>query len=251
MKFSIITVCYNSERYLASAMESVLSQTYPDIEYLVIDGNSKDRSVDIIKSFEPRFSGRLQFISEKDDGIYDAMNKGLARATGDVVGFLNSDDVFENREVIQHYADVFSSQDVAAVFADLTYVRPEDLNSIVRRWRSGCLPKSRMLWGWHPAHPTFYVKREIYSRFGTFDTRFRIAADYELMLRFIQKYKISCAYLDRRTVRMRLGGASNASFRNIVKANRESTRSWEYNNLSANPLTIPLKIMRKLAQFSI
>lgn len=250
MKFSIITVCYNSKETILSAIESVFFQTYGDLEYIVVDGNSSDGTKEILRKEQERFSGRMKFISEPDQGIYFAMNKGLNLATGDVIGFLNSDDVLENSEVIAKYAQCFDRTQADAVFADLVYVE-KNLEDISRIWKSGPLPERRMAWGWHPAHPTFYVKRDIYTKFGCFDTGYRIASDYDLMLRFIQKHKISCAYISECVVRMRVGGASNKNIKNILKANLECFQSWFKNKLSWNPIIILCKLAWKITQTQV
>lgn len=230
MKISIITVCWNSEKYLKSAIESVLSQTYPDIEYIIIDGESKDNTISIVKEYEPLFKGRMKWLSEKDNGIYDAMNKGVQMASGDVVGLINSDDFFIDDKAIEKVMRIFDEKGIDSVFADLYYVKEEDTNSIVRKWVTGDRKSFRT--GWHPAHPTFYVKKKVYDNFGLFDLKYRIAADFEIMLRFLEKHKISSYYLKEFTVKMRLGGESNRSFANIKKGNREIRDSFKKNNIT-------------------
>lgn len=232
-------------------MDSVLNQDYENFEYILIDGNSKDGTQELIAKAKERFSEKIQYVSERDEGIYDAMNKGIARARGDVIGFLNADDVFENTKVLSDYAITFAATHADIVFADLKYVDRNDLNRIRRYWKSGSLPKNKMLGGWHPAHPTFYARRELYEKHGFFRKDLRIAADYEIMLRFLEKYKASCAYLPQSVVRMREGGESNRSFANILKANKECYLSWKLNSLSMSPLTIPLKLLWKLSQIVI
>jgi glycosyltransferase involved in cell wall biosynthesis len=248
MKVSIITVCFNSSEFINDAIRSVLVQDYPEIEYIIVDGGSSDGTLEIIRSFSEAFNGHMRFISEKDSGIYDAMNKGIALSTGDVVGFLNADDILDSSSIISDYVRTFMETSAEAVFADLDYVNRSDISKTVRVWQSGPLPRSRMSFGWHPAHPTFYVRRYIFDKYGLFDLDFKIAADYELMLRFVHKFRIGVAYLPLKTVRMRVGGVSNSSLKNIIRANWECVKAWDRNNLHVNPLTVPGKLIWKLKQ---
>ncbi len=219
MKVSIITVCWNSEKYITTAIQSVLSQTYHNIEYIIVDGGSTDKTIDIIKEFEPMFNGRMRWISEKDKGIYDAMNKGILMTTGDVVGLLNSDDFYVSDIAINNVVDCFVKNNTDSLFADLYYVKEDDTDKIKRRWKTGA--KKMFSTGWHPAHPAFFVKKQIYDKYGTFDLKYSIAADFELMLRFLEKYNVSSFYLEEFILKMRLGGESNRSFSNIRKGNKE------------------------------
>ena len=246
MKISIITVVRNNKSTIRCAIESVLNQSYKDIEYIVIDGESTDGTVEIVKSYDDKLA---KFVSETDKGIYDAMNKGITLSTGDVVGILNSDDFYEDDEVIQSIVDVFQCKNVDAVYGDLVYVSAKDKDVIRRVWKSQPYKDGLFEKGWHPAHPTLFVKREIYDRFGVFNLAFRIAADYELMLRFIVKYKITLGYLPKTLVTMRLGGESNRSLFNIMKANKECLKSWEVNDLKINPLILFTKPFYKILQY--
>ncbi|RNA61692.1 glycosyltransferase [Chryseobacterium nematophagum] len=225
MKISIITVCWNSEKYIRTAIESVLNQTYKDIEYIIVDGGSSDETLDIIRSYETHFEGRLRWISEKDKGIYDAMNKGINMATGDIVGLLNSDDFYISNSILESVEDCFNKNKVDSVFADLYYVKEDDTNKIIRKWRTG--NKKSFISGWHPAHPSFFVKKSIYNKYGLFDLTYRIAADFEIMLRFLEKHKISSFYLNNYILKMRLGGESNKSFANIKKGKQEILNAFE------------------------
>nr|WP_314494003.1 glycosyltransferase family 2 protein [uncultured Chryseobacterium sp.] len=229
MKVSIITVCWNSEKHIRTAIESILNQTYSNIEYVIIDGGSTDRTLDIIKSYEPLFNGRMHWISEKDQGIYDAMNKGIDKTTGEVVGLLNSDDIYISNNVIENIVDCFKNNNVDSVFADLFYVKEYDTDKIIRKWITG--KKAPFSTGWHPAHPTFFVKREIYNKFGVFDLKYKIASDFELMLRFLEKNNISSYYLQQIILKMRLGGESNRSFSNIKKGNMEIIDAFKKHNI--------------------
>lgn len=250
MKISIITVCFNSAETIEQTLHSILVQDYSDLECIVIDGGSKDGTLGVVEKYKSLFGQRMKLVSELDNGIYDAMNKGLDFASGDIVGFLNSDDHFVDCGVITSYAREFCDSATEAVFADLSYIDMKDPKRLVRTWKSGAVPPSKMKWGWHPAHPTFYVRKAVYDKLGKFDTKFRIAADYEIMLRFIQKHGISCKYLEKCAVNMRTGGISNKSIRNIAKANMECVRAWKSNGLDVPPLMIAGKILWKASQLA-
>ncbi|GAB6045598.1 glycosyltransferase family 2 protein [Caminibacter profundus] len=246
MKVSIITVVYNNKDTIKDAIESVLNQTYQNIEYIIIDGNSNDGTIDIIKSYGNKID---KFISEKDNGIYDAMNKGIKLASGDIVGILNSDDFYVDNRVIEKVVEVFKNKNVDSVYGDLVYVDKDNTNRIVRYWKSRGYQEGLFKKGWHPAHPTFFVKKEIYDQYGLFNLDFKIAADYEIMLRFLEKYKITSSYISEVLVKMRLGGESNRSIKNIIKANIECYKAWRVNNLNINPFIIIKKPFFKLFQY--
>ena len=235
MKISLITVTFNSGGTLRDTIQSVLSQTYYDIEYIIVDGHSQDNTVDIIKEYEPLFDGRLKWISEKDQGLYDAMNKGFQMATGDMVGIINSDDLLAEATAIEKVIDCFEGhKDIDCVYADLYYVSQYDTSKIVRHWITG---KQRSFSkGWHPAHPTFYVKREIYSKYGLFDLDFKFAADFELMLRLVEKEHIRLFYLPEPLVRMRLGGTTSKNLTNIRKGNIECLNAFRKNGIPVSVL---------------
>ena len=223
MKISLITVTYNSGKTLSCTIESVLSQSCSNIEYIIVDGASKDNTVSIIKEYEPKFNGRMKWISERDKGLYDAMNKGIRMATGDVVGILNSDDLFMDDKVLADVAAAFDGQ-TDAIFGNLYFVNQEDVNQIVRVWKGSSYKSFKS--GWHPAHPTFYVRKEVYEKYGGFDTTFDVSADFELMLRLIEKNGIYTKYLDRYMVRMRMGGESTGSIKNIIRGNKNIFRAF-------------------------
>ena len=243
MKFSLITVTYNSDKTLIYTIKSVLSQTYPNIEYIIVDGASKDNTVSIIKEYEPKFNGRMKWISERDKGLYDAMNKGIRMATGDVVGILNSDDLFMDDKVLADIAAAFDGQ-TDAMFGNLYFVNQEDVNQIVRVWKGS--PYKSFKSGWHPAHPTFYVRREVYEKYGGFDTTFDVSADFELMLRFIEKHGIRTKYLDRYMVRMRMGGESTGSIKNIIRGNKNIFRAFRKNEIKVSPLYPVYRLLPKV-----
>lgn len=248
MKFSIITVTYNSAETIRATIESVLNQRHVHIEYLIIDGQSNDGTLGIVEEYKAQIA---KVVSEPDGGIYDAMNKGIALATGDVIGILNSDDVYAHEYVLHQIQQTFEDEQVDSVYGDLKYVRPDDLSQTVRYWKSGNFSKRKFLYGWMPPHPTFYVKRAIYEKHGVFDVAFRSAADYELMLRFLIKYKLSTAYIPDVFVLMRTGGQSNASLKNQLFANQEDRRAWAHNGLKSLPFTTFLKPIRKIPQFFV
>ncbi len=245
MKVSIITVSFNSDKTITDTIQSVLSQDYKNIEYIIVDGLSKDNTINIVKSFGDKIT---KFVSEKDKGLYDAMNKGIDLATGDIIGFLNSDDFYSNNQVISKIASKFQ-KDVNAVYADLVYVSAHDKAKITRTWKSGEYIPDSFLKGWMPPHPTFFVRKLVYEKYGKFTDKLRSAADYELMLRFIHKHKIKLAYLPEVTVHMRAGGTSNASLKNRIKANREDKLAWKMNDLKPSALTFIRKPLSKLTQF--
>lgn len=221
MKISVITVCYNSAATLKDTLESVLLQTYPDVEYIVVDGASNDGTVKLIEHYAPRFSGRLRWISEPDKGIYDAMNKGIRMATGDVIGFLNADDYYCNANVLYHIAAAFAAYPKTdAVHADLNYVNTA--GRVVRCWVGHDYSPGAFQRGWMPAHPTFYCKRRCFIEFGDFDPFIGSAADFELMLRFIEKHGIATTYIPLQIIYMRIGGSSTSGLRAVLRNTRQN-----------------------------
>jgi len=248
MKISIITVCYNSEKYIQSAIESVINQDYKDIEYIIIDGNSTDGTIEIIKKYKNKIH---KFISEPDKGIYDAMNKGIKLATGEVIGFLNSDDLYQNNSVISNIVEGFVNKDCSIIYGDLFYVKPGNPQIIIRSWNSKSFVRGSFKKGWHPPHPTFYVKREIYEKYGVFNLNYRLAADFELMLRFLENYHVKSYYLNQPLVRMRLGGATNKNLKNIVIQNIECYRAFKNNHLPVSILYPLYRLLPKLFQYQI
>ena len=245
MKISIITSVYNNQETIAEAMESVLSQTYPDIEYIIIDGGSSDNTVDIIKTYQDRLGA---FISEPDNGIYDGLNKGINLATGDVIGFLHSDDLYQDNTVIEKVVQAFINNATDSVYGDLTYVNKIDPSKIIRFWQSGKFTLTKLNYGWMPPHPTFFVKCSIYQQYGVFDTSFKIAADYDLMLRFLGKVKISTFYIPSVLIKMRVGGASNKSLKNVIRKSTEDLRAMR-NNQIGGWISLVVKNLSKLGQF--
>ncbi|MEZ4800482.1 MAG: glycosyltransferase family 2 protein [Flavobacteriales bacterium] len=246
MKVSIITICYNSASTIEATIQSVIAQEYHDIEYIIIDGASKDDTISIVNKYREQIA---RIISEPDQGIYDAMNKGVKAASGDVIGILNSDDIYADTHVIDDIVKTFRSNKCDAVYADLVYVDREDTSKVIRYWKSGKYEEGKFLNGWMPPHPTFFVKREVYESHGIYNTSFRSAADYEFMLRVIHKFKISLAYLPRVITKMRVGGESNVTLKNRIRANKEDRRAWEINQLQPRFYTLFFKPLSKLIQF--
>jgi len=251
MKISIITVVYNNKDTIQDAMNSVLSQDYDDLECVIVDGGSTDGTVEAIKDVAKRYPGRsIKFISEKDDGIYDAMNNGIGLATGGVVGLLNGDDVYNGNMVLKKVADVFADPLIDCCYADLVYVDKFDLNKVVRYWKSCDYQDGLFRKGWAPPHPTFFVRRKIYEKYGVFDLDYKLAADFELMTRFLSKYKIPSVYIPNVLVKMRLGGATNKSIINIIKQNLEICRAGKKNSVHISPLDLTFnKILNRVTQF--
>ena len=247
MKITIITATYNSAATISSCIASVNEQTYPDIEHIIIDGASNDNTLEIIKSMPNRVS---KIVSEPDGGIYDAMNKGVKLATGDIVGILNSDDMYDNEKVIAKIAQEFKKDmNLDAVHTNLYYVSNNDVNRVIRHWKTGNFKSGIFFQGWHPAHPTLFLKREVYEKYGLFDDHFKLAADFEFMLRIFERYKINSKYLPVTTVRMRLGGATSKSLANIIKGNLECLNAFKKNNFKT-PLLYPLfRLIPKFKQF--
>ena len=228
MKISIITAVYNNESTIEDAIKSVLSQTHDDIEYILIDGKSTDNTLNIVKKYENKID---IIVSESDSGIYDALNKGIANATGAIVCFLHSDDIYEDENVVKKVNDLLEETDVDSVYGDLVYVKKEDINKVVRYWKSGEFKYKNLKNGWMPPHPTFFVKREVYEKYGSFDTSFTIAADYDTVLRFLGVQKITTAYLPEVLIKMRLGGESNKSLVNLKKKTAEHIKALKKNNI--------------------
>lgn len=247
MKVSIVTIAYNSASTIEDTITSVLAQDYDDIEYIVIDGASTDGTLDIIQ----RFGDRIDIvISEPDKGIYDAMNKGVSAASGELIGILNSDDYYADNAVITDIVKTFSaSQDADAIYADLVYVSRDRPEEIKRYWSAGHYKRERFIKGWMPPHPTFFVRKSCYDRYGLYSLELRSAADYELMLRFLYKHGVACAYLPRVITHMRLGGESNITLRNRIRANKEDRRAWRMNDLQPAWYTLTVKPISKLGQF--
>lgn len=247
MKISIITAVYNNRETIAGALDSALAQTGADFELIVIDGGSTDGTLAMLN----RYADRLAvLVSEPDKGIYDALNKGIHRAGGDVVGFLHSDDLFTNNLVLKRVAEMFADAQVEAVYGDLLYVRKNNPQEVVRYWRAGAYSRARLGWGWMPPHPTFYVRRSVYERLGLFDTNYRIAADYDCMLRFLGKGGVQVGYIPEVLVKMRVGGTSNRSLKHIMRKSLEDYRALKINKVGGMGALV-WKNLSKLPQFFV
>jgi glycosyltransferase involved in cell wall biosynthesis len=258
---SIITATFNTEATIENCLASVQKQQGVSVEHIIIDGGSKDRTVDTVRT-----NGQVsQLISEPDNGIYDAMNKGVGLATGDIIGILNADDFYTGDQVLSSVAKVFQEKRTASCYGDLQYVQEkladdsrqlaakdkikEKSFKVVRHWTSGEFDLRKFYWGWMPPHPTFFVRREVYERYGLFNLELGSAADYEIMLRFLVKHQLTAAYIPEVLVKMRTGGVSNASVKNRLAANRMDRKAWTVNGLRPYPWTLWMKPMRKIGQW--
>ena len=248
MKLSIITATFNSSKTVEKTIKSVLCQTYMDYEYIIIDGVSKDNTLDIVCKYEPLFEGRMKVFSEKDKGIYDAMNKGFKKSSGEVL-MLNSDDLFARPYALELVVREFERHpDADGVYGNLYYVSQNNTDNIVRVWKTG--EQKSMRYGWLPAHPTFYVKKECYEKYGYFNLDFPLAADFELMLRFVERHRIRLAYLPEYLVKMRLGGATSKNLKNIYKQDIETIKAFKENGLpSGNIIYLFWRYLPKIKQF--
>lgn len=249
MTISIITATYNSAKTVRDTFESVLRQSYKDIEYIVVDGASQDETIDIIKAYEPRFDGRMRWVSEPDKGIYDAMNKGLKMATGDVVGILNSDDFYTSNDVLATVAETLADKTIDAVYGDIHYVAETDLAHCVRYYSSAKFSRRRMLSGYMPAHPSFYARRCAYQLAGDFDISFKIGADFENLLRLIYVNRISTRYIAKDFVTMRMGGASSSGIASYWQIMKDHMRAYRKNRVWFNPIGYAWRYVEKLTEF--
>ena len=249
MKVSIVTATYNSGKTVRDTIESVLRQSYTDYEYIIKDGGSKDETLNVCREYEERFGGRMKIISSPDKGIYDAMNQGFQAAKGDILMLINSDDLFSREDAVELAVKAFEEHpEVDGVYADLYYVSQNNINNIVRVWKTG--EQKPMRRGWLPAHPTFYVRREIYEKYGYFNLNYPLAADFELMLRFIERHKIKLTYLPLHLVKMRLGGATSKNLTNIYKQDVETIRAFKENGLPGGNITYLIwRYIPKIKQF--
>lgn len=245
-RITVITVCYNSAATIRDTLESVAMQSYKNFEHIVVDGASIDGTLAIVRGWTGH---SIQLVSGPDNGIYDAMNKGLSLATGEVVGFLNADDTYSDSSVLGQIANAFQDKALDACYADLVYVS-QDNRRVIRYWRSKVFRKGDFALGWCPAHPTFYARKSVVERLGYFDHSLRLAADAELMMRYLERGGIRSRYIPRVWVRMRVGGATNQSLKNIVQQNREILIALRKNNIAVSPLLfVTNKIINRIRQF--
>jgi len=244
MKISIITVCYNSAATISNTFNSILKQTYSNIDYVVVDGNSEDETLSIIKEYEAKFNGKMRWVSETDDGLYDAMNKGIKMASGNIIGILNSDDYYTSNNVLELVIEAMLGKDIDSCYGNLLYIKKD---KPYRYWRSG--PKKSFKLGWMPPHPSFFVRKEVYDKFGLFRLDCGVNADYELLLRFFEVYNISTIWVDQTFVCMNIGGKSNKNIQSRIDALINDKIAWTINKIKPNIFTLFIKKLRKIPQY--
>ena len=247
MKISIITATWNSAATIENAILSVASQRYPDLEHIIVDGNSSDATLPIVFRYEHLID---KLVSEPDHGIYDAMNKGIFLSTGEVIGILNSDDFYANPHVLEKVSQVFENKNVDTSYGDLIYVDPTNVNRVTRYWKASAHHPRSFYQGWMPPHPTFFVRRSVYEKYGNFNVSLGTAADYELTLRLLLKHKVSTTYIPEVLVHMRAGGASNASLKSRLSTIQMANLSWQVNDLKPWPWTLTFRLLSKIVQYT-
>ena len=245
LTISVVTAVFNRVDTVGQALSSVAAQRWPSVEHIVIDGASTDGTLQVLEAHRSRLAVLL---SERDGGIYDALNKGLARTTGDVVGLMHSDDFFADDQVLERIAEAFADPAVDGVYGDLDYVSRNEPARVIRRWRSGAYDRTKLAWGWMPPHPTLYLRRSVIEQWGGFDIGFRIAADYDAMLRYMGRGNIELAYIPEVLVKMRVGGESNRSLPRIVRKSQEDYRALRKNGVGGVGALI-WKNLSKVGQF--
>ena len=247
MKVTLITACYNSAATIRTAIESVLEQRNVELEYIIVDGGSKDGTVDLLRDYEQHFEGRMRWISEPDKGMYDAINKGIAMATGEIVGILNADDLFESSDTLAHIASAFAD-DVDAIYADIRFVK-DDLQTTSRYYSAKHWKPWMLQWGKMPPHPSVYIRRELFDKLGLYKLGYDIAADYELLIRYLRKAGIKTRYLNECVVRMRMGGKSTRGWQSFMTLNKEIVRgNLENGYFCCFPMLLP-KYLFKIFEF--
>lgn len=247
MKISIITVTFNSAKTVKGTIESVLAQQYSDYEYIVVDGGSKDETVDIVKSYEPRFGGKMRWISERDKGMYDGINKGIRMATGDVVGIINSDDFYHRTDIFDVIAKAFEEHpETQAIYGDVRFVHPDNLEKTVRYYSSKNFKPSKFRWGWMPAHPSFFTYKDNFEKYGYYQVDYHIAADYELLTRFLYTNKLPAMYVEEDFMKMRTGGRSTDGIKANIRLNKEIVRACKENGIYTNMPMLFLKYFVKV-----
>ena len=250
MKLSIITATFNSGATVRHTIESVMKQTHQDWELIIKDGGSKDSTLEICRSYEPQCAGRMRIISSPDKGIYDAMNQGIEVATGDVVGLLNSDDFYTSDDVLSVISDAFEKDlNLDAVYGDIHYVNDGELDKTVRYYSSANFRREKMRHGWMPAHPSFYCRRAVYQKYGVFDTSFKVAADFEQLLRLIYIHNIKTQYIKKDFVTMRMGGASNNGIRSRISIMKDHLRAFKKNGIKNNVFNLSTRYFSKLLEY--
>jgi glycosyltransferase involved in cell wall biosynthesis len=242
-KVSIITATYNSAATVKDTLESVAKQTYPNIEHIIVDGLSTDETLTIAKQYN------VKIICEKDKGLYDAINKGIKSSTGEIVGILNSDDFFPNENIIQKVATTFQVKNTDGVYGNIAFVKPENLSKIIRQYNSSKFVPGKFKYGYMPAHPSFYATKKCFEKFGYYHIDYKIAADYELLMRFIFTHKISTTYINENLVYMRTGGVSNQNLKSRYILNKEIVKACKANNVNTNIGLLSLKYFNKIGEF--
>lgn len=245
MKISIITATYNSEKTIKDTLDSVLKQTYNNYEHIIIDGLSKDNTIEIVKQYEEKYSGKLKYISEKDTGLYDAMNKGISIATGDIIGILNSDDMYANENVLEKIVNTFNKTNCDGTYGKLIFMDEETMSKPQRIWNS---PKGKLENGWHPAHPTLYLKKEVYEKIGDFNLNYRICADYDFMIRMMKDKSIKLENIDDYIVHMRVGGASTNGLKGYMRNLKEANIVLKNNNIKFPYVVNTIRILKTIKQ---
>jgi len=246
MKISIITATFNSSATIRDTLESILQQTHQDWELIIEDGLSLDDTLSIVREYEPRCNGRMLIFSEKDEGLYDAMNRGIAHTTGDVIGILNSDDFYHDEHVLEDINRAMEGQPIDCVYGDLKFIQAENKDKVVRIWKGSQHKKGAFLRGWHPAHPTFYARRECFDKFGAFNTKYAVSADFELMLRFLEVAELPNCYINRYFIKMRMGGESTGSLRNIIRGNYGILHALRDNGFKPSLLFVLRRMIPKI-----
>lgn len=247
MKISVICASYNNEKTIKDTIESFISQTYSNKELIIIDGASSDNTLSVIREYNNH--PNILCTSEPDKGIYDAINKGIKKATGDVISILGADDFFSSSNILSEVAKTFEKLNVDAVYGDVVFVAKNDVNKVVRYWQAGSFSRKKFLYGWMPPHVCFFLKKKHYDEKGLYIDSFKCSGDYELMLRMLYKEKVSCGYLNQTLVKMRTGGTSTKSFKARLLANKEDRLAWKMNKLKHYTFTVILKPALKIPQF--
>lgn len=249
MKISLITVTYNSSKTLKTTLESILNQLHTDYEYIVVDGASKDNTVALLKEYEPKFKNNIKWISEPDKGLYDAMNKGIRMATGDVIGVLNSDDFFTSNDILRQVSEALEkNKNLDAVYGDIHFVNPDNLEKCIRYYSSKVFKRGLMRLGFMPAHPSFYMRKACFEKYGLYKTDYKIAADFEYLLRVIFKHKIRTQYIPVDMVTMRTGGASTSGLKSHMKIMKEHLKAFRENGIYTNVFLLSLRYFYKIGE---
>ena len=249
MKISLITVTYNSSKTLKTTLESILNQLHTDYEYIVVDGSSKANPVALLKEYEPKFNNNIKWISEPDKGLYDAMNKGIRMATGDVIGILNSDDFFTSNDILRQVSEALEkNKNLDAVYGDIHFVNPDNLEKCIRYYSSKVFKRGLMRLGFMPAHPSFYMRKACFEKYGLYKTDYKIAADFEYLLRVIFKHKIRTQYIPVDMVTMRTGGASTSGLKSHMKIMKEHLKAFRENGIYTNVFLLSLRYFYKIGE---